>query len=110
MNSILLTGGAGFIGSHTCVLLLQRGYNVFVIDSFVNSSPESLKRVLKLSYQGKGSFQNNLHVFTGDLRDKVFIKNIFEFSKKIRKEIKSVIHFAGLKSVKESILYPIKSV
>ena len=108
MNSILLTGGAGFIGSHTCFLLLQRGYNVFVIDSFVNSSPESLKRVLKISIKEKVSFSSKLYVFKGDLRDKAFIKKIFEFSKEIRKEIKSVIHFAGLKSVKESILNPKK--
>lgn len=108
MKSILLTGGAGYIGSHTCFLLLQRGYNVFVIDSFVNSSPESLKRVLKILNKQKVSFSNRLYVFKGDLRDKAFIKKIFEFSKEIRKEIKSVIHLAGLKSVKESILNPTK--
>ena len=108
MKSILITGGAGFIGSHTCLLLLQRGFSVFVIDSFINSSPDSLKRVLKILDQNKVSYSSNLHIFEGDLRDKSLIKEIFEFSIKSGKEIKSVIHFAGLKSIKESILSPLK--
>ena len=46
MSSILITGGAGFIGSHTCLLLLEKGYEIFVMDSFVNSSPKSIEKVL----------------------------------------------------------------
>ena len=48
MKNILVTGGAGFIGSHTCLLLLENGYEVNVIDSFVNSSPKSLKKILEI--------------------------------------------------------------
>ena len=56
MKSILVTGGAGFIGSHTCLVLLERGYNVFVLDSFKNSSSESLKRVIDIGNLNKQTF------------------------------------------------------
>ena len=108
MKSILLTGGAGFIGSHTCLLLLEKGYRVYVIDSFQNSSPESLKRVLKILNKNKDFFSDNLNIFKGDLRDKTLLENIFSISFEKGNPIESVIHCAGLKSVKESILYPIK--
>ena len=78
MKNILVTGGAGFIGSHTCLLLLESGYNVNVVDSFINSSPKSLEKVLEINNLKKNTnFQNILKVFHGDLLDKNFLKNVF---------------------------------
>ena len=61
MNKILITGGAGFIGSHTCLILLNKGYEIFVIDSNINSSPKSLDVVKQLSQQNKN--QIRIYIF-----------------------------------------------
>ena len=107
MKSILLTGGAGFIGSHTCLALLEKGYEVYVIDSFVNSSKKSLDSVKNI-YKNKYNNSNfNLHIFNGDLRDKYFIKKVFSDIYKVNKKIDGVIHFAGVKSVLESQRNPL---
>ena len=82
MNRILVTGGAGFIGSHICLLLLERGFEVLVIDSFVNSSKNSLKRVLTILSKTESKNVNNLIIIKGDLRNINDIKNVFEISKK----------------------------
>ena len=92
--NILVTGGAGYIGSHTCVELLDRGYEVVVIDNLCNSNPESLNRVQKLT--GK-----TLKFYEGDVRDEALLKKIFA-----NHEIGCVIHFAGLKAVGESVAMP----
>ena len=92
--NILVTGGAGYIGSHTCLELLQRGYGVVVIDNLCNSSAESLRRVQELT--GK-----SLRFYEGDVRDEALLRNIFA-----ENEIGSVIHFAGLKAVGESVSIP----
>ncbi len=94
--SILVTGGAGFIGSHTCVELLQAGYEIVVLDNFSNSKPEALRRVEKLS--GKG-----FKFYEVDLLDKEGIESVF-----IENEIEVVIHFAGLKAVGESVEIPLR--
>lgn len=105
--SILVTGGAGFIGSHTCLSLLEKGYKVYVIDSFINSSSESLEGVKKiLQIQGSTNL-SNLNVFEGDIRNKVFLQKLFDSAFKKGERIESVIHFAGLKSVEESVKNPI---
>ena len=91
---ILVTGGAGYIGSHTCVELLQSGYKVVVIDNLINSNAESLKRVEKIT--GK-----SILFYQGDVRDESLLKRIFE-----ENEIGCVIHFAGLKAVGESVSQP----
>ena len=108
MRNILVTGGAGFIGSHTCLLLLEREYNVFVIDSFINSSPESINKIIKINKSLKKKVKNELKVFNGDLKDISFIKNVFSEITISNKEIDGVIHFAGLKSVADSLIYPIE--
>ena len=91
---ILVTGGAGYIGSHTCVELLESGYEVVVIDNLSNSNPESLKRVEMIT--GK-----SIRFYEGDVRDEALLKTIFE-----ENEISCVIHFAGLKAVGESVAKP----
>ena len=92
--NVLVTGGAGYIGSHTCVELLNAGYGVVVIDNLCNSSPVSLDRVRELT--GK-----DLRFYEGDVRDEALLKKIFA-----ENEIAAVIHFAGLKAVGESVAQP----
>ena len=91
---VLVTGGAGYIGSHTCVELLESGYEVVVIDNLCNSNPKSLERVQELT--GK-----TLKFYEGDVRDEALLKKIFS-----EHEIGCVIHFAGLKAVGESVAMP----
>ena len=91
---ILVTGGAGYIGSHTCVELLESGYGVVVIDNLCNSNPKSLERVQELT--GK-----TLKFYEGDVRDEALLTKIFA-----ENEIGCVIHFAGLKAVGESVAMP----
>ncbi|MDL1963343.1 MAG: UDP-glucose 4-epimerase GalE [Deltaproteobacteria bacterium] len=93
---ILVTGGAGYIGSHTCMELLCAGYDVVVVDNLSNSKMESLKRVQKLT--GK-----TLEFHLIDLLDQHALNNVFQKSK-----IDAVIHFAGLKAVGESVSAPLK--
>ena len=94
--NVLVTGGAGYIGSHTCLELLESGYGVVVIDNLCNSNPKSLERVRELT--GK-----NLKFYEGDVRDEALLKKIFA-----ENEIGCVIHFAGLKAVGESVAIPEK--
>jgi len=93
---IIVTGGAGYIGSHTCLELLNAGYDVTVIDNLSNSSEEALKRVEKIC--GKAPA-----FFNADLMDIEAIDRIFELCD----DVKAVIHFAGLKAVGESVEKPI---
>ena len=92
--NVLVTGGAGYIGSHTCVELLESGYGVVVIDNLCNSNPESLRRVQEIT--GK-----TLKFYEGDVRDEALLEKIFA-----ENEIGCVIHFAGLKAVGESVAMP----
>ena len=94
MMNVLVTGGAGYIGSHTCVELLESGYGVVVIDNLCNSNPKSLDRVRELT--GK-----DLKFYEGDVRDEALLRKIFA-----ENEIGCVIHFAGLKAVGESVAQP----
>ena len=92
--NVLVTGGAGYIGSHTCLELLESGYGVIVIDNLCNSNWSSLDRVQQLT--GK-----SLTFYEGDVRDEALLKQIFASH-----EIGCVIHFAGLKAVGESVAMP----
>jgi UDP-glucose 4-epimerase len=94
--NILVTGGAGYIGSHTCLELLQAGHDVVVVDNLSNSSKESLNRVQALA--GKP-----LQFFPVDLLDGTALDKVFA-----RRPIEAVIHFAGLKSVGESVSQPLR--
>ncbi len=102
-----MTGGAGFIGSHTCLSLLENGFEIFVIDSYVNSSSKSLQNVLKILNKDNKDRKNSLNLFEGDLKNKKDIEAIFQKAKEANKSIEAVIHFAGLKSVAESVAYPL---
>ena len=96
MKQILVTGGAGYIGSHTCIELLNEGYEVVIIDNFYNSSEKVLKIIEELS--GK-----KFKFYKGDIRDKEILRKIFS-----ENDIYGVIHFAGLKAVGESVEKPIE--
>ena len=91
---VLVTGGAGYIGSHTCVELLENGYEVVILDNLVNASPKVVDRIEELS--GK-----KVTFYKGDIRDRDCLNKLFEEQK-----IDSVIHFAGLKAVGESVAKP----
>ena len=94
--AILVTGGAGYIGSHTCVELLNEGYEVVVVDNLCNSCEESLKRVEQIT--GK-----KVTFYEVDLLDKEALTEVFE-----KEKVESVIHFAGLKAVGESVSKPLE--
>ncbi len=94
--AILVTGGAGFIGSHTCVELLGSGYDIVIADNFCNSSLEAVRRVEEIT--GK-----KIKIYVCDIRDASGLDKIFEENK-----IEAVIHFAGLKAVGESCVKPLE--
>lgn len=96
MKTILVTGGAGYIGSHTCVELLDAGFQVTVIDNLSNSSRVALDRVEKIT-------QKSLQFVEGDIRDKQLLSELLR-----SKSFDAVIHFAGLKAVGESVEQPLK--
>lgn len=94
--NILVTGGAGYIGSHTCVEILKAGYDVVVVDNLCNSKQEALNRVQELAGAG-------LSFYKVDLRDRVGLADVFK-----NYPIEAVIHFAGLKAVGESVEKPLE--
>ena len=96
MNTVLVTGGAGYIGSHTVLLLLEAGRRVLVLDNLSNSSRESLERVAAIT--GKRA-----EFVEGDIRDTALLDRLFQ-----EHRIGSVIHFAGLKAVGESVAQPLR--
>ncbi|MFC0333363.1 UDP-glucose 4-epimerase GalE [Paenibacillus sepulcri] len=93
--AILVTGGAGYIGTHTCVELLEAGYDIIVVDNFANSSPEALNRVKEIT--GK-----SFRFYQLDVRDRSALEAVFA-----RNQIDAAIHFAGLKAVGESVRSPL---
>ena len=94
--SILVTGGAGYIGSHTCIELMNAGYDVVILDNFYNCKRESLRRIRELS--GK-----DFQFYECDIRDRAGLDRIFQ-----KEKIDCVIHFAGLKAVGESVVKPLE--
>ena len=96
MKNVLVTGGAGYIGSHTTVELLKAGYRAIIVDNLSNSKVEAVRRVEKIS--GK-----SVKFYQGDIRDKSVLKKIFT-----ENNIDAVINFAGLKAVGESVQKPVE--
>lgn len=93
--AILITGGAGYIGSHTCVELLNMGFEIVVVDNFINSKPESLRRIKEITGR-------NFKVYYTDLLEESSLHRVFQ-----ENNIDAVIHFAGLKAVGESVNVPL---
>ncbi|MDR7079570.1 UDP-glucose 4-epimerase [Neobacillus niacini] len=93
--AILVTGGAGYIGSHTCVELLNDGYEIIILDNYSNSKPEALDRVKDITGRG-------FKVYEVDLLDRMGLEDVFS-----NNNIEAVIHFAGLKAVGESVSIPL---
>lgn len=94
--TILVTGGTGYIGSHTCVELLNQGYDIIILDNFSNSKPEVINRINNIT-------KKDIIHYEVDLLDKDSLEKIFKDN-----DIKSVIHFAGLKAVGESVEKPLE--
>ena len=91
----LLTGGAGYIGSHTAIELLSHGHEVVVFDNFSNSHPEAIRRVERITGR-------TIPVIHGDVRDQSALEQVLQAHR-----IESVIHFAGKKAVGESVAQPV---
>jgi UDP-glucose 4-epimerase len=101
---LLITGGAGFIGSHTALVLLEAGHSLVVLDSFANSSPEALHRVAALAGLGDNT---RLQVIEGDIRNPADLDRALAAAGPGGEPVAGVIHFAGLKAVGESVQQPL---
>ena len=106
MAHLLITGGAGFIGSHTCVALLGAGHSLLILDDFSNSSPVALKRVSELA--GIAPSEEQLQLIRADIRDAAMLNRLFREAKATDKPVEAVVHFAGLKAVSESVANPLR--
>ena len=94
--AVFVTGGAGYIGSHTCIALMEAGYDVVVMDNFDNSHPEAISRVESIT-------QKKVRLYQDDVRNEEALRKVFSENR-----IDAVIHFAGLKSVNESVSQPVR--
>ena len=103
MKNILVTGGSGFIGSHTCLNLLERNYKVIVLDSLINSDYKTIANIRRIL----PSKEKSLIFIEGDLRDEKIIEKIFIDAIERNEPIDGVIHFAALKSVGDSVKNPL---
>ncbi len=108
MSSILVTGGCGFIGSHTCIELLRKGIDVCIVDSLINSSESIITKIIDIQKLNNSKNKGQLFFRKGDIRNKKFLKNVFNEFKEKNISFASVIHFAALKSVEDSSRFPLK--
>ena len=93
MKSILITGGAGFIGSHTCLYLIEKGYVIFILDSFINSSQKSIEKISFFLNENDFDSKEKIYLINGDIRNSSDIEKVFQMSIKLNKRIKSFINF-----------------
>ena len=107
-EKVLITGGCGYIGSHTSLLLLERGYRIIIVDSNINSSSKVIDKINDIASNKALNIKENLTFYKGDIRDYNFLKNIFKIEKERGYHISFVIHFAGLKSVSLSRKKPLE--
>ena len=103
---VLLTGGAGFIGSHTALALLERGHEVLIYDSFINSSNSVIDGIKTILDSNRYDYK--LKFYVGDIRNKYDLDKVFKDSIDEGIPVQAVLHFAGLKSVSESVKQPLK--
>ncbi len=108
MANFIVTGGAGFIGSHTCFSLLQNGHKVFVIDSFINSSKKSLRNIISFLKLVDKNVDERLRVYECDIKNEEKLINTFKSIVNDHLIIDAVIHFAGLKDSNVSISKPLE--
>ena len=108
MQTILATGGCGFIGSHTCVELLLDGYRVIILDSLINSSEETIDKIKEIVSLNDPRIAENLKFVKSDIRNTEYLSHLFLSEKNKGNNIDGVIHFAGLKSVYESTINPLE--
>ena len=108
MDTVLVTGGCGYIGSHTCISLLNSDYNILIIDSLVNSFESSFDKIKEISLRKVININERIQFIKGDLRDNQWLENIFSEYVNSKRPIKKVIHFAGLKSISFSIKEPLE--
>lgn len=106
LETILVTGGCGYIGSHVSAYLLANGFNVLIIDSLVNSDENTIIKLRKISNSQSIKSEGKLSFKKGDLKNRKFLDKVFNECKKKSKPIKSVIHLAGLKSISSSLKEP----
>ncbi len=108
MKNILLTGGTGYIGSHTCIELLKRNYKITILDSLINSKSKTLDRIFKILEKEIPQIQSKVELCIGDIRDIKYLEQLFNNNKIKNNSFDGVIHFCGLKAVNESISNPIE--
>ena len=108
MNTVLVTGGCGYIGSHTCINLLENNYKILIIDSLINSSRNTFSKIKALLDKKGIDFEGKITFIEGDLRNKEWLNQIFLKYSETNNPIKSVIHFAGLKAINSSIKLPLE--
>ena len=105
---ILVTGGSGFIGSHTCIALLEKKHEIVVLDSHANSNMNIIPKIRDLFKKKYKNIEVNLTEIIGDIRDENLLNNIFLRAQREGNSFDAVFHFAGLKSIKDSLEYPIE--
>ena len=106
MDSVLITGGTGFIGIHTSLLLIEKGYKVYLVDSLINSSSKAFNRLQNYVLKNCSLASSEIYFREGDVRNINFLRNVFQDAQDNGNTISYVIHFAGLKSVNQSINLP----
>lgn len=109
MQTILVTGGSGFIGSHTSLVLLEKGFNLVILDSHVNSSKNVVQKINKIREKNSNKLnEDNLFLIDGDIKDEVLLNQIFSSYQNQGNRIDAVMHFAGLKAVADSVKNPLE--